>query len=506
VFSPPGMAGNKKGVDKMRLVLLALAGLCLMPLVFAGTCPVNSSTNIAVYGQTGTGGVGDLSRSWMVHFFDWWNAQDPSVSYAILDAGDVKSDCVLTDYPNLSLYVQPGGDAYKQQRALSQAGKNNILGFIDSGKAYLGVCAGFYYAAGDYYWQGSYYDWRYLLGRFPTVEGSITDIADYDDDPPYAVTGLDNGHHALYYGGPTRGWSQTPSTFPGTKMASFAAISGELPAAVMNGNMLLTSVHLEAYENDGISGLGTAQRVENYKWLANMLNEVANTSFYVPAYAQCHDGVDNDGDGDTDYPDDPGCTSIEDDSEINPQCSDGLDNDNDSLTDYPDDPGCASASDDDETDVSGPAELLFDGFEGGSLAGWTLDKVSGANYWTAATTNPYEGSYHAQANPRSTSEPATSMERAVSTSGYSTVTVSYYRRLVGLDVADEFKAKWFDGNGWNVMEETGTSSANDAAYVYKQFVLPSQAGDNPDFGIKFECTAGATSEYCRVDNVNVTAE
>jgi hypothetical protein len=30
------------------------------------------------------------------------------------------------------------------------------------------------------------------------------------------------------------------------------------------------------------------------------------------------------------------------------QCSDGLDNDGDGLTDYPDDPGCSSASDNDE--------------------------------------------------------------------------------------------------------------------------------------------------------------
>ena len=33
-----------------------------------------------------------------------------------------------------------------------------------------------------------------------------------------------------------------------------------------------------------------------------------------------------------------------------PQCSDGLDNDGDGLTDFPDDPGCTDAQDDDETD------------------------------------------------------------------------------------------------------------------------------------------------------------
>jgi hypothetical protein len=38
----------------------------------------------------------------------------------------------------------------------------------------------------------------------------------------------------------------------------------------------------------------------------------------------------------------------------NPQCSDGVDNDHDGLTDYPADPGCSSASDNDETNAPPP--------------------------------------------------------------------------------------------------------------------------------------------------------
>lgn len=33
-----------------------------------------------------------------------------------------------------------------------------------------------------------------------------------------------------------------------------------------------------------------------------------------------------------------------------PQCSDGLDNDGDGVTDFPGDPGCTDAQDNDETD------------------------------------------------------------------------------------------------------------------------------------------------------------
>jgi hypothetical protein len=69
---------------------------------------------------------------------------------------------------------------------------------------------------------------------------------------------------------------------------------------------------------------------------------------------KCADGIDNDGDGRTDYPDDPGCASATDGSEADmtsaSACSDGLDNDVDGRTDYPSDPGCTSLADTDETD------------------------------------------------------------------------------------------------------------------------------------------------------------
>ena len=76
--------------------------------------------------------------------------------------------------------------------------------------------------------------------------------------------------------------------------------------------------------------------------------------------AQCADGQDNDADGLTDYPADPGCSSVTDNDETDPlpsaQCADGIDNDADGLTDYPADPGCSSASDNDETDPLPPAQ------------------------------------------------------------------------------------------------------------------------------------------------------
>ncbi len=72
---------------------------------------------------------------------------------------------------------------------------------------------------------------------------------------------------------------------------------------------------------------------------------LADTSEVNP---QCNDGKDNDSDGAIDYPADPGCTSLADNNEPNPQCNDGKDNDSDGVTDYPNDPGCTSLADNSE--------------------------------------------------------------------------------------------------------------------------------------------------------------
>ncbi len=74
---------------------------------------------------------------------------------------------------------------------------------------------------------------------------------------------------------------------------------------------------------------------------------------------QCNDGVDNDGDGKADFPNDPGCTDKTDDNETDdpvdlPQCNDGVDNDGDGKADFPNDPGCTDKTDDNETDVENP--------------------------------------------------------------------------------------------------------------------------------------------------------
>lgn len=66
-------------------------------------------------------------------------------------------------------------------------------------------------------------------------------------------------------------------------MATFADVVGKsLPAIVTFGKVLLTSPHLEAYENVTVQGLTTAQRTKNYNWFACAINHVAGTDFNYP--------------------------------------------------------------------------------------------------------------------------------------------------------------------------------------------------------------------------------
>lgn len=281
-------------ISILLCILIVAAGYFGVPLIMqinngAGSisrCPIKSDTRIVVYeGSMSSynrnwqiGGVDPLSYAWITFFFDWWQSYDSTMKHVFLNSTNMKSDCHLSDYSNVKLYIQPGGDAFDQQTSLGPAGKSNILDFLSKGGAYVGICAGWYYAATDYYWMGTFYKWPDLLGKFPTVEGPISDIAEY---PGYNATRMSNGLEMIYYGGPTRGWQETPHNAPGKVLLTYADIPNSLPAAVTTEKMLLLGVHPEAYENYGIRGLTTEQRIANYKWLANELNELVESAFNV---------------------------------------------------------------------------------------------------------------------------------------------------------------------------------------------------------------------------------
>jgi hypothetical protein len=75
---------------------------------------------------------------------------------------------------------------------------------------------------------------------------------------------------------------------------------------------------------------------------------------------ECADGIDDDGDGLTDYPDDPGCFDAFDDDERGAiyECDNGIDDDGDGLTDFPDDDGCLHPTNAIEAPEPGASAML----------------------------------------------------------------------------------------------------------------------------------------------------
>jgi len=69
----------------------------------------------------------------------------------------------------------------------------------------------------------------------------------------------------------------------------------------------------------------------------------------VCAPAECANGLDDDGDGQIDWPLDAGCATASDDDELDPalapECANGLDDDGNGQADYPNDPGCDARGD-----------------------------------------------------------------------------------------------------------------------------------------------------------------
>lgn len=279
-------------------------------------CPITNSTTV-VYSTVN--GVGPASLIWVEDLLWWWQQTDPNVQYIGLTSEDFVN-CDLKSFPNLKLYVNPGGDAYDQVAGLGTAGTANIKAFITRDQTltpsgYAGFCAGGYIASHDYIWETLYQGTDYYeysenppLSLFPhTVEGSIVDINDdqYGDQSgsKYRVVNVSNGHHMVYYGGSTFGYNGVLDyTNPSSSVYDpevevliyytdfYGYYSYNLPAAWKYRNVVSTSVHPEAdnctsaREPDcpPAGTLHSDQILQNRAWILGYMNDVSQSNFKIP--------------------------------------------------------------------------------------------------------------------------------------------------------------------------------------------------------------------------------
>jgi glutamine amidotransferase-like uncharacterized protein len=506
------------------------------------------NADFAIYAGSGTW---EPSKTAFKNFLEW-----KGLTWEEVDKNDINKKRLIGKYNGLFM---PGGWAGDYNRDIKLAGDQHIRDFVSGGGAYIGMSAGAFYACDITIWEGNTYNYPSDMFDGDCI-GPIDEIAPW---PEYVMTtmDIDQSHEAniyepaqrdvLYYGEPYF------VAHPGQEMQTFA--SWIVPANPMadgkpgiigfnygQGRLLLVGPHPEIDEDDTRDGTNFAEELSDgpdgsdWPFLWTGVDWILGNPITQPPGVQpkqCNDGLDNDGDGLIDYPADPGCADLGDDDETDPlppkqcedgvdndgdgkidfpadfgctaesdddeinngatQCSDGIDNDGDGLVDH-DDLGCLNAADDDETDPIGPVELFFDGFEDGAVDGWSL---YGAGVpWGASIESVHEGSWAARAKKTGAGKNSY-MEHVIDGSLYSTITFEYYRRLKGLDAADNFAVEYFDNGQWNTLEELGSSSENNAAFVFKSYSIPSSATS-----VRFMCECGAVSEKCFVDNVRVLGE
>jgi hypothetical protein len=135
----------------------------------------------------------------------------------------------------------------------------------------------------------------------------------------------------------------------------------------------------------------------------------------------------------------------------------------------------------------------YDGFESGDFieGGWTI-----ANDDAEVTSGGYAGtSYSAKLTKTSW------IEKAISTEGFTDIHVMYARRQnSGMDPEqDEYLfVEWFDGTDWNEIERM-----QDVSWVYKDFLLPSGADNNPNFKLRYRTNCDKQPEIGFVDEVEI---
>lgn len=280
-------------------------------------CPITNSTNI-IYSTVK--GVGPASKIWVQDLLWWWKQNgDASIDYMAVTASDLQN-CDLESFPNLKVYINPGGDAYDQLTAMGVDGREHIISFVQRDQqkqpsAYVGFCAGGYIAAHDYLWESmyegpGYYNYQETppLSIFPfTLEGSIVDINDdqFGDQSgsKYRLVNVSNGQQMLYYGGSTFGYSGAGDpTDPSSELYDpevevlvyysdfYGFQTSNIPAAWRYRNMVMTSVHPEAdnctfAQDSDCPPAGTMSAdtiLQNRAWLCEYINQAAQTSFRVP--------------------------------------------------------------------------------------------------------------------------------------------------------------------------------------------------------------------------------
>jgi len=157
---------------------------------------------------------------------------------------------------SFDILYMTGGWAVPYIRDLKNGGTAKIRNFVKQGGAYIGTCAGAFFAADFIFWEGKRYE--YPLDLFPgSARGPILELAPWPgfklcrinlNQTPHAITkGEPDSMMSLYYGAP---WFDVPPGFNGDILAYYDI--NNRPAMLAYefelGRVFLTGVHTEFEE------------------------------------------------------------------------------------------------------------------------------------------------------------------------------------------------------------------------------------------------------------------
>ncbi len=236
--------------------------------------------DVLIYSDDGTWLDGIIA---LEKFFEHQNVTTKRIYAADLNADtwNKQADAILF----------PGGYSYNYQLAITLDAVDEIRDYVANGGAYIGICAGAYFASKTVEWEGGSYP--YELALFDgTATGSLDYIAPW---PEYKMTQLtldtenpinsdgETSISVLYYGGPIL----TPNT--GVKVNTVATWDGANNAAAIinfeydDGRVLLLGPHLEIEEDDKRDGTAFAEELtdvesdwgtflNDYNWVTNKVS------------------------------------------------------------------------------------------------------------------------------------------------------------------------------------------------------------------------------------------
>lgn len=233
------------------LVLLAVLFLLLGCGAHGGT------PTVALYHDEGVWLDGLIATE---HMLDWMG-----IGWREIDADDL-NDQGLSGF---KVFWVPGGWAPDYSGKIRESGRAAILKLVQEGGAYVGVCAGAYYAARSVAWEGERYPYPLGLFHGEAVGPEIYPwprygMAELGMDPEHPINAKESQEEwILLYGGGhfVADENQEMEVVARYKQTGQPAI---ITLSYGQGKVLLLGVHPEIEEDNTRDGTYFAQRLDDH--------------------------------------------------------------------------------------------------------------------------------------------------------------------------------------------------------------------------------------------------